>query len=171
MLRHAAFTRTVGAMLLISAVVRPLAARLIEGGKTFQEMFDKADLVVIATGIKSKDTTERTKLKDVAIIETMPPEEWQDEVIGVETEFYARVTLKGPKDVKTLLLHHYRLAVEDKGGGGPQLIDISSLRHGDFLMFLVKEKDGRYAPVTGQFDAAVLSVLKLNAATSDQPVW
>lgn len=148
-------------LLLMFALIDPLAARFIVGGMTFQEMFDKADLVVIATVVRTKDTTERKKLIDIDVIQTTRPDLLNDEVIGVETEFGTRATLKGPKDVRKFLLHHYRLAVEEEPGSGPNFIRISSQRHGNFLMFLIREKDGRYAPVTGQYDPAVLSVLEL----------
>ena len=35
--------------------------------------------------------------------------------------------------------------------------------HPDFLMFLTKEKDGRYVPVTGQVDPALFSVIELKS--------
>jgi hypothetical protein len=86
-------------------------------------------------------------------------------------EFAVRLTLKGSKDVGKLLLHHYRLSIEENrwGYGAPNLLEIRPQGHPTFLMFLVKEKDGRYAPVTGQFDPAVLSVLELREATPDAP--
>ena len=164
-------TKILSALLLMFALIDPLAARFIVGGQTFQEMFDKADLVVIATAVKTKDTTERKKLIDIDVIHTTRPDLLQDEVIGVETEFDTRVTLKGSKDVRKFLLHHYRLAVEEEGGNGPNFVRIPSQRHGDFLMFLIREKDGRYAPVTGQFDPAVLSVLELKHVGPDEPLW
>jgi hypothetical protein len=162
-------------MLLTFTLIDSLAARFIVGGRTFQEMFDKADLVVIGTARKTKDTIERKKLIDIDVdaSHAMPSDELQDEVIGVETEFATRVILKGPKDVKKFLLHHYRLSVEkDRWGyGAPNLIEIPGERHGTFLMFLSREKDGRYAPVTGQFDPAVLSVFEIKEATPDKPIW
>ncbi len=38
-----------------------MAARLLEGA-TYQQMFDKASLVVIAKALASKDTEERARL-------------------------------------------------------------------------------------------------------------
>jgi hypothetical protein len=153
-------------------LIQTVAARFIVGGLSFQEMFDKADLVVVATAIKTKDTNERRKLIDVDVVETARPDLLQDEVIGLETEFQTRLILKGPKDVRKFLLHHYRLTVEEEAGyGAPNFVKIPSNRHATFLMFLIKEKDARYAPVTGQFDPAVLSVLEIQEATPDKPVW
>jgi hypothetical protein len=165
------FMKIIWALLLIFAVIDPLAARFLVGGQTFQEMLDKADLVVVANAVKTKDTTERKKLIDIDIINTTAPEQLQDEVIGVETEFQTRVILKGPKDIRKFVLHHYRLVIrEESGYGAPNLIEISSQRLPTFLMFLAKEKDGRYAPITGQFDPAVLSVFEIKDAAPDHPV-
>jgi hypothetical protein len=169
---HRSTTKVLSTLLLVFVAIGPLAARFLVGGLSFQEMFDKADLVVIASAINTKDTTERKKLIDIDVIETTRPDLLQDEVIGVETEFQTRITLKGSKDIRKFLLHHYRLAVEEEPGyGSPNFIRIPSERHGTFLMFLRKEKDGRYAPVTGQFDPAVLSVFEIKDATPDAPVW
>jgi hypothetical protein len=172
MSRYYLLTKILFTLLLMFGLIHPLAARFIVGGLSFQEMFDKADLVVVATAIKTKDTNERKKLIDIDVVETTRPDLLKDEVIGVETEFQTRLTLKGPKDMRKFLLHHYRLAVEEEGGyGAPNLIQIPSQRRPTFLMFLIKEKDGRYAPVTGQFDPAVLSVFEIHEATPDKPVW
>ena len=175
MLRHRTLGRIALLLLSMFAFNNWTAARAIVGGQSFQEMFDGADLVVIATARATKDTTERKRLIDIDVNAShiMPPDQLQDEVIGVETKFQTRVTLKGPKDVETFLLHHYKLVVaRDRWGfGAPNLIEIPSQRHGTFLMFLIKEKDGRYAPVTGQYDPAVLSVFELKEATPDKPVW
>ena len=123
-------------------------------GQTYQQMLDKSDLVVIATALETKDTTERSKLLgDV-------------DVVGVETEFVIRVTLKGRKEIRNFVLHHYREEPDDASiANGPALIRIPpGPRHPDFLMFLRQEKDGRYAPVTGQTDPMLFSVLELKSA-------
>jgi hypothetical protein len=171
MLRHRSLTKILLPVLLVFALAEWLAARFIVGGLSFEEMFDRAHLVVIATATRTRDTNERKKLIDIDVIQTTRPELVREEVIGVETEFQSRLILKGSKDAKKFLLHHYRLAVEAEETNGPQFIRIPSGRHATFLMFLTKEKDGRYAPVTGQFDPAVLSVFEIQEATPDKPVW
>lgn len=127
-------------------------------------MFEKADLVVIAAWISTKDTDERSTLQDV---------EPAVKVIGVTTEFETRLVLKGTKDIKKFQLHHYRFQNEEdaRWANHPSLVIIHGLMHdkdgfeyaggGIFLLFLTKEPDGRYAPVTGQTDPAAFSVLKL----------
>ena len=54
-------TKTLAVLLLIIAVADSIRARVIIGGLSFQQMFEKADLVVIATVRKTKDTSERKK--------------------------------------------------------------------------------------------------------------
>ena len=140
--------------IVMFVLIDPLMARFTTEAQTYQEMFDKADLVVIARALETKDTSERSKLlHDV-------------DVIGVETEFVTRVTLKGPKEIRKFVLHHYREEPDDAStANGPALIRIPpGPRHPDFLMFLKKEKNGRYAPVTGQTDPMLFSVLELKSA-------
>jgi hypothetical protein len=118
---------------------------------TYDEMFAKSDLVIIARFKSSKDTGERSTLNDIS-----PP----SSVIGVVSEFETLFTFKGSKSVRSFRLHHYRLD-EPESSNGPALITVPANRHPTFLLFLVKEQGGNYAPVTGQTDPALLSVLEL----------
>jgi hypothetical protein len=116
-------------------------------------MFDKADFVVIARVVATKDTDERSALGPF-------------NVIGVATEFRPHLILKGDKSLTAFQLHHYRLASEAQNeaiANGPNLIRLS-WEHAPFLLFLIKEPDGRYAPVTGQEDPAIYSVLELRGS-------
>lgn len=138
-------------LLLTFSMPGLLMARMTEFW-TYQEMFDKADLVVIARVVSTKDIDERSTLLD------------NINVIGVITEFRSRLILKGAQNVTTFQLHHYRLQSEsdENVANGPDLIRFPRPRpHPPFLMFLIKEADGRYAPVGGQTDPAGLSVLEL----------
>lgn len=130
-----------------------LVGRIVESW-TYAEMFDKADLVVIAQVVSTRDTEERTTLlHDVS-------------VIGVTTEFKSSLILKGPNTCTSFLLHHYRYPSEDdrlEVADGPDLVRIGPYNP-TFLLFLAKESDGRYAPVTGQTDPASYSVLRVNGA-------
>jgi hypothetical protein len=119
----------------------------------YQEMFDKADLVAIARVVTTKDTNERSTLGPF-------------HVIGVTTDFNAHLIVKGNKSIKAFQLHHYKFASEAENetiANGPNLIRFS-FEHPAFLLFLTKEADGRYAPVTGQEDPAVYSVLELGGS-------
>jgi hypothetical protein len=126
----------------------------MEGG-TYQQMYDKADLVVIAKPLLSKDTKERTMLPGWEYIH----------VLGVNTEFEIRLVLKGDQKVTKLVLHHYKVddALEPLPiAGGPTLARFDPNEHNGYLLFLIKEPDGRYSPASGQVDPAAFSVLKLN---------
>jgi hypothetical protein len=142
-----------GSTLVTARLVRPW---------TYQEIFDKSELVVIATFVSTRDTDERNILRDLT-----PPVK----VVGVTTEFETRLVLKGPQNVSRFQLHHFRF--EDPAQAtwvdAPQLIRLPTptrdgvhyAGHETFLMFLRKEQDGRYAPTTGQTDPATLAVRDL----------
>jgi hypothetical protein len=148
-------SRLIPALLVVLATVGTSSGR-ITAAWTYQQMYDKADLVVIAYGVSTKDTTERTTLND---LEPCVP------VIGVVSEFKTSLVLKGPQAPGTFQLHHYRFASahDHLAANSPDLLRLSEA-HLPFLMFLVKEADGRYAPVTGQTDPASHSVIELKGA-------
>jgi hypothetical protein len=135
------------AMLL--AVTGSLIGRLMEV-VSYEEMFGKADLVVIAKPLSTKDTVERT---------TLPGDL---HVVGVNTEFETRLVLKGDKGANKFVLHHYRLANPDEPiVNGPVLATFDPKEPKAYLLFLIKETDGRYAPASGQVDPAASSVIRL----------
>lgn len=154
---------------LLLALVGPaplLVARFVRPW-TYQEMFEKADLIVIAAWTSTRDTDERSTLQDVE-----PPVK----VVGVISEFETKLILKGMKDIKKFQLHHYRFQNDDdaRWANRPSLVIISGPTRdkdgleyrggGTFLLFLTKQSDGKYEPVTGQTDPAAFSVLKLSGA-------
>jgi hypothetical protein len=137
---------------LLGALPSQLTGRLTKDW-TFQEMFAKSDVVVIAGPIATSETTEHTTLADLS-----PPVA----VLGLNTEFRARLVLKGDKEMTKFVLHHYKLEHEEPMINAPQLIAFDSKASPKrFLLFLVRESDGRYAPVTGQTDPALYSVIQL----------
>ena len=140
-------------LMLLVSVAAPLGARLTRDW-TIQQMFAKSDLVVIAMPIATFETKERTALKEIG-----PP---PVEVLGVSTEFEVRLVFKGEEAMKKFTLHHYKLAHQQTFINGPQLVAFGTNPWPKrFLLFLVKEQDGRYAPVTGQTDPALYSVIAL----------
>jgi hypothetical protein len=147
--------RVIPALLVVLASVGAASARITVAW-TYQQMYDKADLVVIAYGVSTRDTAERTTLND---LEPHVP------VIGVVNEFKTSLVLKGKEDTGTFELHHYRFASahDQLAANSPDLVRLSET-HLPFLMFLVKEPDGRYAPVTGQTDPASHSVIEIKGA-------
>jgi hypothetical protein len=148
-------TRVILGLFLVLTTVGTSSAR-ITASWTYQQMYEKADLVVIAYGVSTRDTAERMTLND---LEPHVP------VIGVVSEFKTSLVLKGPRDIGTFQLHHYRFASahDQLAANSPDLIRLSEA-YLPFLMFLVKEADGRYAPVTGQTDPASHSVIELKGA-------
>ena len=146
---------------LMGLVVGSLAPRV--EARTYRvwsdaELMAKADVVVMADPISSKD-----------VVETPPNQkEWQKDWQGVETTFAVEVILKGdigravpvrsPRDQElnpapTIVLHHYRYA-DTKGliVNGFRFARFDEKKH-KVLLYLKKTPTGSYEPVTGQGDA------------------
>jgi len=95
---------------------------------------DLIDLIVIARPVSKKEQTEET---------TEPNVEPTAHLAGYQTEFEVQEVLKGEKKTKKFVLHHYeRINI-------PSLaIDFEPQRDRSYLLFLKKEADGRFAPIT-----------------------
>ncbi|HWB59447.1 MAG TPA: hypothetical protein VG733_08145 [Chthoniobacteraceae bacterium] len=120
---------------------------------SYQELFEKSDVVVIAYPTATNDTKEQ-----IGII--------GQQAMGVETRFAVSVVLKGDKTLKDFILHHYRTPDDVMHvPNGPTFVSFAPVKDPTipphtFILFLVKEADGRYAPVAGQTDSG-LSVREL----------
>jgi hypothetical protein len=134
---------------ILLAVPGSTIGRLMEAS-SYQQMFHKADLMVIAKPISTRTTPEReTMLGNIL-------------VVGVNTQFEARLVLKGEKTIRKFVLHHYKLAHPGEPiVNGPDLVVFSLNESKVFLMFLTKQPDGRYVPASGQIDPAAFSILEL----------
>ena len=120
---------------------------------SYQELYEQADLVAIATPTSTQDTTEKATLPNIS------PDV---HVIGLSTEFEIRLVLKGDKGLKKMTLHHYRLPdPKQLMINGPNLASFDPNGHGRYLLFLHLESDGRYSPVSGQTDPTLFSLQKL----------
>ena len=129
---------------------------------SYRELFAKSDFVVVASPLtRPRDTNEHVTLQTIS-----PPKP----VVGVNTEFKALLVLKGPKRQR-FVLHHYREAHKADPNkviiGGPPLLDFKGPSDARYLLFLVREADGRFAPVNGQQDASGISVQELGGITVD----
>jgi len=130
-------------------------ARLIEV-LSYQEMLDKSDLVVIATPkSKTTDTKEQAILQNI-VRQDKEGKQSKLKSLGVETVFAVSAVLKGDKKTKQFTLHHYREAQTVIAElNGPLLVffdpSVPSQRS-SYLLFLVREPDGRFAPTGGQTD-------------------
>jgi hypothetical protein len=131
---------------------------------SYQEMLEKSDLVVIASPEnKTTDTKEQAFLPGI----------WQRDKdgkqskmksIGVETVFAVSAVLKGDATVKQFTLHHYREAQIRAAFDGPYLVsfDPSDMsKRSSYLLFLVREPDGRFAPFGGQTDPGDKAISRL----------
>ena len=125
----------------------------------YDKMTAKADLVIIATPVAIKRLEEKCDLPGVR---------WNNQpirVLGLETTFEVSVCFKGKLPAKKkpkVVLHHYRLE-NPQLAEVPNAVQLLHLKAGDrsqYLMFLKREKDGRYAPFNGQTDP-IYSVEKL----------
>jgi hypothetical protein len=139
-------------LIIVAGVAATATGRLSGKDWTFEEMFDKADLIVIGKPISTEGTRERTVLTDIS-----PPAR----VVGLSTAFEVRLVLKGDRKLKRFVLHHYKLEHEEPMSNGPALVMFDPNQSGAFLLFLVKEPDGRYAPVTGQTDPGYYCIIEL----------
>jgi hypothetical protein len=142
-MRH---VRIAAAILLITSAPHPVWARFIDD-RAFEELFAKADFVVLAKPISAThDTPERS-----ALLGNVP-------VIGVITKFQTLLVLKGVKKGR-FILHHYRetpLPPYVAFVNGPTLHSFDPKKdHRPYLLFLRREQDGRFAPVADQSDLDV----------------
>src|SRR2546425_9191479 len=87
-------------------------------------------------------------------------------VVGRETIFNVREVQKGDKTLKQILLRRYRLLDPSAPmRNGPSLLEFGGRIDELFLLYLVKEPDGRFAPITGQTDPA-FSVVNVPASNT-----
>jgi hypothetical protein len=117
---------------------------------SYQELYDRADVVVIAKPLKTKTTEERRTLASAS-------------VNGVLTEFKVETCMKGGTNFSSIVMHHYELGKDSVVFNGPGLIafDTKESANSSYLLFLAKESDKQYVPVAGQTDA-ILSVFRLD---------
>jgi hypothetical protein len=123
---------------------------------TYEQLHADADLVVIAKPVSGTHLEEKVSLPNIS--PAVP-------VVGIETQFDVRLVLKGDLKMKTIELHHYALQrpADGQSRGAPQLVSFDSKQPGCYLMFLKREADDRYAPVTGQTDPAAECIIRLES--------
>jgi hypothetical protein len=130
------------AAILIFATTGIAKARAVKMW-TPEELFNQSDLVVIATPTSVADTGEHGPF---------PGSQFRDQpVIGVVTTFAVRKVLKGDKGIAVVILHHYRPGPMEVPNA-PGFISFNPKSKQSYRLFLVRERDGRYAPVAGQVD-------------------
>lgn len=168
--------RVLGAGLLI-ALGLPLggdarvSARIIERSWTYAALLGDSDLVVIGFSLGTTDTDEAWTVPHLAQRTGDGPHE-PVRLKGVETRIGVLATLRGAC-APTITLHHYAdpRAEDAVIVNGPNLASFSTAKARNYLLFLVKEPDGRYAPTGGQLDPASYGVHPLGGLTEQPSVW
>jgi len=135
-----------------------LRARQIEDWP-YDKLFKHADLVIIA-----KPLAVREAGKDDHAI---PPKGHDEILTGVVTTFEVLHVIKGEYKANKMDLVHFRLKKGVQIGNGPCLVNFPTkaieLRGdgwaagvtSDYMLFLKKSADGRFEPVSGQFDPSL----------------
>jgi hypothetical protein len=148
-------TLTVAFLILANAFLA--YARLPAVRWTSQELYDRADLVVIAKYISTTNTTEESVLPSIS------PDV---HVIGLSSKFDITIVMKGDANLKRITLHHYKLAPLPPNTimvNGPNLASFDSAKdYTRYLLFLNLEADGRYAPVFSQTSPDNNAIFKLD---------
>jgi hypothetical protein len=120
----------------------------------YDRLTKEADAIVIATPLSAHDTAERTTLPNIVRTDTNKVRS-AIPAIGVETRFTILSVLKGDTNTTDIVFHHLREAEKPSAqDNGPGLVTFDPKEKKRFLLFLKRESDGRYAPLTGQTDPA-----------------
>jgi hypothetical protein len=112
-----------------------------------ERLAHEADLIVIAVATSSKDVN--------ADLNNAKPDSW----VEVNTVFTPMTVLKGTLEAKSLTVMHDRFfdrAMSMKIIDGPGFVEFDTMGAStggtEYLLFLKKLKDGRFAAVSGQMD-------------------
>ena len=125
---------------------------------SYQQLLDTSDLVVIAEAESTQATRETITLSN---------RNPSIHVVGLSTTLRIAVVLKGDKQLHSCIVHHYGLADADSAAiviDGPDLVSFDTSQNSDYLLFLKREEDGRYAPVTAP-TASALSIFLIRSHT------
>ena len=139
-------TSWLGLMILASSVLWPGAASAyLMATQTYSNMFERADVVLIATPISTQESAVQ--------LEVDQPEEIKKLVTTVCTQFKVAYVLKGQLDGTTFSYLH--LNRKDRkpfsgsfGAVGTFFIDfeVKENKNKSFILFMTKRKDGSFCP-------------------------
>jgi TonB family protein len=128
---------------------------------SYEELVKGSDLVAIATPTgETADTSEELVLTEV-YLEGADGRGSYMKGIGVETGFKVAAVIKGDPALKEFILHHYRNADPGPVVNGPMLVTFGKSDLSPYLMFLIRQSDGRYAPTGGQIDPGYNAINRL----------
>jgi hypothetical protein len=144
------------AVVSILCAVAEGRARFIESWP-YDKLFQRADLAVIVRPLSVRDAVAKDKAQ--------PPEGQEQYLIGVVTKFKVLQVVKGEYKPSELELVHFRMKPRAEVViNGPLLASfhtksVHSEGNGwsggakpDYMLFLKRDKDGRFTFVSGQFD-------------------
>ena len=89
----------VASLLVLAATTFVANARLINS-RSFRELDKRADIIVVAKPVSTKDIAEQIDLPHISPAV---------HVVGLSSEFEVSIVLKGDNSLKKLVVHHYRL--------------------------------------------------------------
>ena len=129
--------------------------------QTYSNMFERADVVVIATAVATEESEENLNVDQ--------PEQVTDLITTVDTEFKVAYVLKGKMDSSTF--HFLHLNRKDGnpvpgifGAVGTFFVDFNSKenKNHSFILFMNKREDGTYCPAWNPMEGsrAIIAVPK-----------
>lgn len=139
-------------LIIISGVVCLMGQRTVlaylMAPKTYSDMFELADVVVIATPVSTQ------KSDTDLLLEVDQPRSVTDLAITVETKFQIAYVLKGDMDTNTIRFLHLNLKEKIENAGirfgavGTFFVDFEaeSNKRQSFILFMKKRDDGTYCP-------------------------
>lgn len=141
---------------------------------TQKELLKEAEVAVIATPIEVEETKDVVNLRKLRGNDV--------DVVRLETKFKINLVLKGDVDAgKEIVISHFKIKKinESVVENPPQLVEFrvkvisiqfekerKVVEPPDYLLYLKKDKDGRYVPVSGDYHAPD-SVFELSKPWSD----
>jgi hypothetical protein len=121
---------------------------------TYQAMYEKADLVVIAKPVSVSQSNE---------VKSLPNFNPKTNVYVLQTAFSVSAALKGPTP-DNFQLRHFKLVDPSQFAlAGPSFVQFDPAQRHSYLMFLSSDQGSSYAPVTGQADATV-AIIRLEGS-------
>ena len=121
---------------------------------TYEKLAAEADLIVIATPTRAKDTGEKANVPYVQRV-GKDGKAGPIRAVWVDTTFEVQVVLKGKDDPKEFVLVHLRETEPEKDPvpNGPNLLTLDLKGKKRYLLFLKRSGD-KFIPTTGQTDPA-----------------
>lgn len=135
----------------------PVAARALPSWP-YEKLFKEADLVVVVVAKATEDTDDKPTHPDM-----------KQDFVGLESIFEVRGCMKGKADGEEIKVLHFRLKEGFAIKNGPCLVNFSAKAREvtnekggtriqarpEYLLFLKARKDGRFEPLSGQYDPAL----------------